>query len=60
MGQYVLAMPDYEQALRLDPLLAEARQNLERAQAALAAAQTAPPPQRPASPSSQPNAALPR
>jgi tetratricopeptide (TPR) repeat protein len=37
--QYALAMIDLEQALRLDPLLSEARQNHDRAQAALATPQ---------------------
>jgi hypothetical protein len=32
--QYALAMIDYEEALGPDPLLSEARQNLERTQAA--------------------------
>jgi tetratricopeptide (TPR) repeat protein len=42
--QHALAMIDDEQALRLDPLLSEARQNRARAQAALAMLQTAPAP----------------
>jgi uncharacterized caspase-like protein len=41
-GQYALAIVDYDQAIRLDPALTEARQNRERAVAALALPQTPP------------------